>query len=64
MRKVVARSNFSCNVIRNRPQYLTGHTATVICHIKELQHMRNILTLILIKITIAGYSQNNDDNEI
>lgn len=27
MRKVVARFNFSCNLIGNRPQTLTGHTA-------------------------------------
>ena len=27
MRRVVARFNFSCNLIGNRPQSLTGHTA-------------------------------------
>jgi hypothetical protein len=27
IRKVVARSNFSCTLIGNRPQSLNGHTA-------------------------------------
>jgi len=30
MRKVVVRFNFSCNLTGNRPQSLTGHTATVV----------------------------------
>ena len=35
IRKVVARSNFSCTLIGNRPQSLTGHTATVSSHLKK-----------------------------
>jgi hypothetical protein len=34
MRRFVARFNFSCNLIGNRPQSLTGHTATVIGHFR------------------------------
>jgi hypothetical protein len=29
MRRFLARFNFSCNLIGNRPQSLTGHTANV-----------------------------------
>jgi len=35
MRRVVARFNFSCNLTGNRPQSLTGHTATVSRYAKE-----------------------------
>jgi hypothetical protein len=34
---------------------------TVVCHIKTILHMRKILTLILITITIASYSQKDED---
>lgn len=33
---LVARFNFSSNVTGNRPQYLTGHTATVMGHFNSL----------------------------
>lgn len=35
MRKVLARFNFSYNLIGNRPQCLTGHTATVSHYMKK-----------------------------
>ena len=35
MRRVVARFNFSCNLTGNRPQSLTGHTATVMGKFKK-----------------------------
>lgn len=35
MRRVVARFNFSCSLIGNRPQSLTCHTANVMPHPKR-----------------------------
>lgn len=35
MRRVVARFNFPCNWIVNRPQTLTAHTANVVGNVKK-----------------------------
>jgi hypothetical protein len=35
MRSVLARFNFSCNMIGNHPQSLTSHTATVVCDLNN-----------------------------
>ena len=41
MRRVVARFNFSCNLIGNHPQSLTGHTANVSCKFKSHRKLPN-----------------------
>jgi hypothetical protein len=40
MRMFVARFNFSCTLIGNHPQSLTGHTANVSGNITKLQILK------------------------
>jgi hypothetical protein len=58
MRRVVARFNFSCNLIGNLPQSLTGHTANVGSKQCDILHMKKLLLTIMSFLTILGHSQN------
>ena len=48
MRRFVARFNFSCNLIGNRPQTITGHTANRYRAFKKDEQMKRIIFVILI----------------